>query len=146
MYFISESPRENSCVKNSPELKVEVSSLPGSPTQLNEDLLKSNSMPSAPYMRACEPLVICDQKKVDFLYDLVVQVCFAFFSIFQLIHLYGVNQKFGVFFTENGRLLRFGNVPSFFDLEQILLCFCWEKRQTTTVRCKFFFQDILSQL
>jgi len=68
-----ESPRENSCVKNSPELKVEVSSLPGSPTQLNEDLLKSNSMPSAPYMRACEPLVICDQKKVDFLYDLVVQ-------------------------------------------------------------------------
>jgi len=68
-----ESMRENSCVKNSPELKGEVSSLPGSPTQLSEDLLKSNSMPSAPFMRACEPLVICDQKKVDLLYDLAVQ-------------------------------------------------------------------------
>ena len=75
--------RENSSVKNSPELKGEVSSLPGSPTQLSEDLLKSNSMPSAPFMRACEPLVICDQKKVDLLYDLAVQVCF-FCEVVQL--------------------------------------------------------------
>lgn len=75
--------QQSPCKENSFEQKAEPISLPGSPTQLTEDLLKSNSMPSFPVVQPSdlEPLVICDQKRVDELYDLVVEVCLFCYSI-----------------------------------------------------------------